>query len=299
MKNPLPLLFILSVLWLVGGTYWYNKMGCGACATAASSPILSSTSSSSLGYALADGDVFAVETDNLLMYEKNKYIYEKPIEGDIKDFFKTSAKYLINNENKSVKITGFYEEGEEEIEGNNMGIARAKYIKRLFEKLKVESSQVSLDSEMKESLEFNEENRTGNCLSFTFVENQDNSKEENDEFIKELSMEPIKFYFAPTSDEIIFNDRLKNRLRQFRQFTKDYPDQQFLVIGHTDSVGDREANINLGLNRAGFIKKYLVDNGISEEQLKVVSYGPDDPIADNTTKDGRSKNRRVELKINN
>jgi outer membrane protein OmpA-like peptidoglycan-associated protein len=68
------------------------------------------------------------------------------------------------------------------------------------------------------------------------------------------------------------------------------------IVGHTDGVGRAQANLRLSERRAQSVKQYLVDNfSIAAERLLVVGRGAQDPIADNTTDEGRQKNRRVVL----
>jgi outer membrane protein OmpA-like peptidoglycan-associated protein len=69
------------------------------------------------------------------------------------------------------------------------------------------------------------------------------------------------------------------------------------VQGHTDSAGAAEANRVLSQKRAEAVVKYLVSKGVEPGRLKAVGYGPDHPIAFNTTAAGRQKNRRVEFHI--
>ena len=71
----------------------------------------------------------------------------------------------------------------------------------------------------------------------------------------------------------------------------------FTVHGHTDAAGDRGSNIALSRARAGAVKAYLVSRGLAENRIDIVGSGPDLPVADNTTRDGRAKNRRIEFKI--
>jgi len=68
-----------------------------------------------------------------------------------------------------------------------------------------------------------------------------------------------------------------------------------LVEGHTDSTGNKEKNLALSQARAETVRKYLVDGGVTESQIRAVGIGPDRPIADNKTSAGRAKNRRVEV----
>lgn len=74
-------------------------------------------------------------------------------------------------------------------------------------------------------------------------------------------------------------------------------DQQVQVVGHTDSVGSRQANVALSLQRAIAVKGYLEQSGINADNLGVQGFGPDRPIADNSTDEGRSRNRRIEFRV--
>ncbi len=73
----------------------------------------------------------------------------------------------------------------------------------------------------------------------------------------------------------------------------------FLVVGHTDDVGEAADNVKLGMGRAQAIAKFLTTNGIAADRIKVESKGEAEPIADNKTDDGRHQNRRVVLTVNN
>ena len=69
------------------------------------------------------------------------------------------------------------------------------------------------------------------------------------------------------------------------------------VQGHTDITGKAELNKRLSDKRAHAVMDYLVNKGVDANRMTAVGYGPDMPIADNKTKAGRQKNRRVEFKI--
>ncbi len=75
------------------------------------------------------------------------------------------------------------------------------------------------------------------------------------------------------------------------------PDMNVRIEGHTDDKGAMAHNMDLSKRRAESVKKYMVDHGIDEGRLETVGLGPKKPIADNKTKKGRAKNRRVEFHI--
>ncbi len=74
-------------------------------------------------------------------------------------------------------------------------------------------------------------------------------------------------------------------------------DKKVRVEGHTDSVGNMEKNMLLSKNRAKKVMEYLIKKGLDAERLSYEGIGPKRPVASNDTKEGRQKNRRVELII--
>jgi OmpA-OmpF porin, OOP family len=72
----------------------------------------------------------------------------------------------------------------------------------------------------------------------------------------------------------------------------------FSVVGYTDDVGEADENQRLGLGRAQSIGKFLSKNGIAANRISVDSKGEADPVADNSTEDGRHQNRRVVITVN-
>ena len=79
---------------------------------------------------------------------------------------------------------------------------------------------------------------------------------------------------------------------------KDNPQIEVLQVeGHTDSSGGAAINRKLSQERAASVRKYLVDKGVEGKRLVAKGFGPDKPIADNKTEDGKAQNRRTEFKI--
>jgi outer membrane protein OmpA-like peptidoglycan-associated protein/opacity protein-like surface antigen len=75
----------------------------------------------------------------------------------------------------------------------------------------------------------------------------------------------------------------------------DYPEIKLDIHGYTDSMGNRDYNVQLSQQRAESVMNYIVEMGIEPERLTSKGFGPDNPVAPNDTKDGRAKNRRIEF----
>jgi OOP family OmpA-OmpF porin len=78
---------------------------------------------------------------------------------------------------------------------------------------------------------------------------------------------------------------------------KAHPEYKWEVGGYTDGIGSASYNKKLSQRRAQSVVDYLVSQGVSRNDLKIVGYGKDDPIATNSTDEGRAMNRRVEIKL--
>lgn len=73
--------------------------------------------------------------------------------------------------------------------------------------------------------------------------------------------------------------------------------KSFEIIGHTDAQGNQAANLRLSSDRAEAVKAYLVNGGIPAEKLTTMGAGANRPIADNSTEEGRARNRRIEVRV--
>jgi outer membrane protein OmpA-like peptidoglycan-associated protein len=74
-------------------------------------------------------------------------------------------------------------------------------------------------------------------------------------------------------------------------------DYSLVVSGHTSSVGGKALNKSLSKLRADAVASVLIDAGVPASRVSTVGVGPDRPIADNETKEGQAKNRRVEIDV--
>lgn len=74
-------------------------------------------------------------------------------------------------------------------------------------------------------------------------------------------------------------------------------DERIEIGGHTDNVGKADANMILSTNRANTVRAYLLMKGIAPERVTAKGYGMTEPIAENDTAEGRSLNRRTEVKV--
>ncbi|RMA66087.1 thrombospondin type 3 repeat-containing protein [Ulvibacter antarcticus] len=119
----------------------------------------------------------------------------------------------------------------------------------------------------------------------------------------EVSVEIIK-QLNDYSKTILF-DLGKSTIRQesyailqnIADIMKEYPNENFVIEGHTDSQGSDATNQKLSDNRAASVRTYLTTIGMSGNRLSSIGYGESRPIATNANKAGRQQNRRVEISL--
>lgn len=103
-----------------------------------------------------------------------------------------------------------------------------------------------------------------------------------------VEFEPGSAVLTPAGAKLL--DDMAKALAQFKG-------RSFELIGHTDGHGARQSNVALSLARAEAVKAYLVSKGLVAQGLRTKGMGPDQPIANNATEDGRARNRRIEFKL--
>ncbi len=98
-------------------------------------------------------------------------------------------------------------------------------------------------------------------------------------------------------DKSILKPEGKAKLDDLMAKTKGMNLEVIIAVGHTDSVGADAYNQKLSIRRAEAVKAYLVSGGVEKNRVYTEGKGEKQPVADNKTKEGRAKNRRVEIEV--
>ena len=89
----------------------------------------------------------------------------------------------------------------------------------------------------------------------------------------------------------------KRQLADFAKTLEKYPDTNLVIEGHADATGPDDLNLRLSNQRADAVSGYLKSVGVKGNRLTEKGYGESQPIADNSTEEGRTKNRRVDIAV--
>lgn len=101
--------------------------------------------------------------------------------------------------------------------------------------------------------------------------------------------------FATNKSEL--SPSARTALTKFATSLKNSPDTDITIYGHTDNTGSRAVNEKLSKERADAVANFLVGNGINRSRITTEGLAYDQPVADNSTAEGRAQNRRVEVYI--
>jgi len=197
--------------------------------------------------------------------------------------------YLNKNQQKELLFTIKHLASEANINGNHLGILRARAIEKFCIDAGINPKKVTTEI-IESAYDYDTKNNNYDAISVQFHTISDERIVEVESSIanKTLYSNFAVRSFLPDKELVAYTIELKNYLNK-------YPNKKVYVEGHTDSVGTN--NYAFGLGRANNVKDYLISQGISASIIKATSKGEDEPIATNATDEGRAKNRRIEITI--
>ncbi len=248
------------------------------------------------GISISDGSAFSSNFGDNLVFGKSAHNFDRPLSAGLKGVFTKTAKYLKDNPNRSIKLTGFYGKSEKYSGAlQNLGVGRANTVKGYLQGLGVSASQIMTDSKMTNNLKF-AKNKLKGGVNYAFVSTPD-SGDKLAKIEAKLKASPLVLYFATGKDELSLNGNQRQWLSDLIYYLDNKKGAKVSSTGHTDDRGDYNQNVRLSRKRAEFVIDYLKKNGINTRNIKPDSKGPDAPIASNATNEGRAKNRRVEITV--
>lgn len=291
MRPMTPALVLMSILWILGGSYFLSTRFCPATAAAAGA----ATSNLSV----IDGDFKATTTGNFGFQKSAAAISITPNAKE--EVFKKTGTYLKSNPGKMLALTGYYGSSEvNKTDYGNLGIARAEAVKTVLVEQGASLDQITtagmekpkpgfIDKKLYNSVDFEFTNSggatsgagTGTTLNF------DESK---------------TVYFE--TDQVGFpNDdpKLMEIISYLESYLTTNPDAIVTVNGYTDNQGSSEEKMKIAEKRVERIRRILRSHKkgkvFSSKQVVRNAVGPQDPQADNETAEGMALNNRVTITV--
>ncbi len=137
----------------------------------------------------------------------------------------------------------------------------------------------------KQQTEFEQELASERAQHQIEIERQQN------EILKLTMSSEVSFDFNAATIKSSFH----SPLNKIAEIMNRYPQTQIVVVGHTDSVGSEQYNLDLSLRRANAVADYLIMRGVMSSRIGTEGHGEMEPVASNATVAGRAQNRRVEI----
>ncbi|UOB19206.1 OmpA family protein [Abyssalbus ytuae] len=286
-------------LAIIIGTFLYCDTCCDSC-----SLMLDGSGTTATGplYIKDEDGTFEYTSNDNFNFTHSDYEILTPVSYEVEDGVSKLFAYLGVYPSKIIDITGYYSSDETNNSAfPNLGFARAAALKNYLVSKGISSKQINIKGRLKDDLE----NKNGTLFgplgfrvrtpSKLFLIKQEQDVKALRDKLKES---PIILYFEPAQAKIDLTEKQRQEIADISVYLDKVDGAVCIITGHTDNTGGRATNMRLGQNRADFVKNYLIRNGIPPEKINATSEGPDSPIADNSTEDGRAENRRTVITIN-
>lgn len=248
----------------------------------------------------ANGD-FTFSADESFNFKESSFIIHDSISENLNSGILKIKEYLDSNGEKRFNITGYYKSDETNNSAfPNLGLARANSVKNHMVSQGISSKLINTFGEFKDDMYADKNGVLFGPLNFD-VFTRTEASTANDEALKNacetIKENPLMLNFKTGSAHINLTSEQRQKFANISRCV-DKLGLKIQVVGHTDNTGNADGNLQLGQKRADFVKEYLQRNGILSENIATSSKGQNEPIADNSTEEGRAKNRRIVVTIN-
>ena len=295
-------LYLLGIaITIILGTFLYLKFCCNCSmktptAAAEKTPVASSDTTS-VRFIL-NGSGINFRTGDNLKFLKNSASLLTPISDSVGIGIENLKRFLAANPKQKVIITGFAISDETNNSTfENLGLARANEVKNYFVSKGLRASQFDTKGEIIKNWMISDTLIGPVEYQFPTLDTTMVANNEWNTLKEKINSDPLILHFNTNKASDNLNTVEKQKVTDILEYLKNVKDAAVLIVGHSDNVGNRDANIVLGQKRAEFSKDYLVKNGIDAKRITTESKGPDEPIGENTTAEGKANNRRTVITI--
>lgn len=297
-------ILILLIIWFILGWFFFNKYLCGLSAAVPvgkaneTTKVIAPVKKDNSMWHISDGQAFDRRTSPFYEFARSSFA---PISGGT-GFISTidaTSDYLKTHKDRSLIITGYYDS----LEVNNsilpdLGLARANAIKKELMSKGVSGSQIDIASDYSTNEYYSLDTLRRGAL-FAFTGKTGDSSTRLNQIKSRLLGKPITIYFGTNQDNIALSSQQRTDFTDLIYYLDNVPGAKLDISGHTDNIGNYDVNVNLSQSRSQFVRSYLTTKGnIPNNRMVNQGFGPDKPVADNSTRAGRAKNRRVEVTLN-
>lgn len=282
--KALPYFIVLAILSALAH-YFCGEKFCGKC-TGWTAAHQVASQSKMIEFSIADTD-----GNSVFRFPEGFYINSKDgsveIPKSLSGFKDSIFNYLNKNQGKELVVTGKYLA----TEGEPRGFDRANFLKDVLVKFGVNPDKI-LPRAILSDYSYDNKQKYAEGISMVF---QNMAQENVEKYEQGITNKTL---YADFGDNTFKPDNtLQGYAIELKSYLDTHSDKNVVVTGHTDDVGSDKANYNLGLRRAQNVTDYLITQGVATDKIKADSKGETEPIADNTTEEGRALNRRITITV--
>ncbi len=297
--------YLLGILiTILAGIFLYVKL-CSTCAAPVveeepvkEAMVPAAPAATSYPFAFSDGDYAYNENDNYNFNVSSSGIL-MPLSQKVTEGIASLKTFLSENAGKVVNVIGYYTDSETNDSAfPDLGLARANAVKNHLVANGVASSQINTMSKLMGAM-VPKDNIYLGPVEYGLADKAVDAEDELKALYDKITANPLVLYFETNQAAISLTPEQRQKVADISRYLDKVEGATCSVVGHTDNVGRRGPNVQLGQGRADFGKAYLAKNGIPEAKINASSKGPDQPIESNNTEEGRSKNRRTVITLNN
>lgn len=251
---------------------------------------------------ILNGSGIDYHTNDNIKFLKNSSAVILPVSDSISLGVQNLKTFLIANPKQKITITGYATSDEKNTTTfENLGLARANDIKKYFVSQGLPEAQFTTKGEVKDKWKINSDTLFGPA-DYTFETPEATAAETTtiDEWVilkEKINGDPLILHFNTNKSSDQLTAAEKEKVADLVKYMEHVKDAVILAVGHSDNVGNRDSNVALGQKRADFSKNYLSKKGIESSRITTESKGPDEPVGENTTAEGKAKNRRTVITI--
>lgn len=248
---------------------------------------------------ILNGSGIDYHTNDNIKFLKNSFAVVLPVSDSVAIGIENLKTFLIANPKQKITITGYATSDEtNSTTFDNLGLARANDIKKFFVSKGLSASQFDTKGQIIDKWKTSSDTLLGPA-EYKF-ETAEATPAVTDEWIvlkDKINGDPLILHFSTNKSSNTLSAVEKQKVADLIKYMDHVKDAVILAVGHSDNVGNRDSNVVLGQKRAEFSKKYLSNKGIDGSRITTDSKGPDEPIGENATTEGKANNRRTVITI--
>ena len=250
----------------------------------------------SFGILDSDGNI-SIPLDKGVKFKKSSIKFDTPVSVELDEKIDKLKNFLISEKEKSLSITSFYTSDETNSSVfPNLGLARAISFKNYVSDKGIPTKLIDVKGELRDNLEIDENNNIKKPLKLNVGQSKDYTQLLAS-IIKDLESNPLGLNFESGKAQLKLGSDQRRKIVNISTYLDKVEKSVCTITGHTDNTGTTRANLYLGQQRANYLKDFFVRSGILDNRIKAISKGDSEPMASNSTKKGRAKNRRTDVSL--